>query len=704
MKRSDAGTVPHDVLEKLGDRYTDIKYVSRGATSLVFSALDKILDKRIAIKVLTPSRQEDFIRFQKEAKAASQLDHPQLVKILNFDVTKSNHAYLIMDYVEGDDLEHIVNTAGKLSVELALDIALQICEAMEHAHQKQIAHRDLKASNIIIGHFPHEHIHVTVVDFGLARVEVQEPSGRSTPSGSIQGSPRYMSPEQAEGKPSDKRSDMYALGCILFKMITGDTPFDDSELIGILRRHVSEAPPRLRDRTSAQIPDQLELLVAKLLEKDPQKRYQTMREVRSELEAIRFPDASVEQVPAVQQSPKLTRPIVLWAAVVLTVLLIPGLVVLLPYMVQKPDQAVPAGPSFKTSLGKFKEDRVEFDEPGKYKRLVTKSGPNVVVTDEDLRYIDRAMGPKCEGIDLSSFSGVTGEGIKYVRDLKIKCINAKGMNLTPTAWKNLSEIKTLEEIVFEKSNVSDADLKHFENHLHLYIVILGNCPGITDDGVRSVARVRHLSKLDLTNSKVTDDGLKVLRNCPDLYRLYLDRTKIGDQGIQNLKPAPKLFDLHLLDCPKVTVKSIDFIAQTWPKLAYLEMGGATSITTEELESIRPLKNLGHLSIEGIVVTDPILQMLGSKTRLTELYIAKGRFNSESLKYLYPLKELKTLTLLGCDNLSEEDVIALQNHLRKGGHKCDIICPLGNRQQIPKQFEDMYSKEPSVNENNSLLNE
>lgn len=341
MKRSDTGTVPHDVLEKLGDRYTDVKYVSRGATSLVFSAHDRILDKRIAIKVLTPSRQEDFIRFQKEAKAASQLDHPNLVKILNFDITRKNHAYLIMDYVQGDDLDHIVNLEGKLSVELALEIALQICEAMQHAHQKQIAHRDLKASNVIVTSFGERTMHVTVVDFGLARVEVQEPSGRSTPSGGIQGSPRYMSPEQAQGKSGDARSDIYALGCIIFKMITGDTPFDDKELIGILHQHISAKPPKLGDCAPAIVPDQLEVVVAKMLEKDPQNRYQHMSEVHAELETIRLPDAAIESAPAFQQH-KLTGAMILWR-MFFAVPTVFGLIFLFQYSVQKLDESNRAG-------------------------------------------------------------------------------------------------------------------------------------------------------------------------------------------------------------------------------------------------------------------------------------------------------------------------------------------------------------------------
>lgn len=702
MKRSEADcAVPQDVRDKLGDRYSDIKYVSCGATSMVFSAHDCILDKRIALKVLTPCRQEDFIRFQKEAKAASQLDHPKLVKILNFDVTTNNHAYLIMDYVEGDDLEQIVNSKGKLPLDSALEIALQICQAMEHAHQKQIAHRDLKASNIVISNYGEPTMNVTIVDFGLAHVEAQEPSGRSTPSGSIQGSPRYMSPEQAEGKSSDARSDIYALGCIIFKMVTGDTPFDDEDFMGVLRKHVSKEPPKLRDRTSAVIPERLQSAVGKLLEKNADARYQTMSgvcaallEVKDELERSRRPGAPAESVAAKKHCHVRTHP-VLWMPAAFTVLLIFATLFLMPYILESRRTVSPPANGTRTSpeaaVRKFKIAKIEFSDPNKTELLVTSQEE---VTDEDLRYISGAIEPRCKGIDLKSFRGVKGEGIKYLRDLKINCLNAEGVKLTREGWRYLSQIKSLGAIVLDNSNVTDADLKLFEDHDGLWMVTIGHCQAVTDEGVRSLAKTRRLAQVDLTDTKVTDDGLKALSNCPQLRRLNLEGTQISDRGIRSLKPASRLFDLNLVACSNVTGASLEFIAKTWPNLTFLEIGGTTTIQTKDLEYLRPLKRMQHLTIIGIVVSDKELEMFGGFVKLNELLLTRCRFAEQSLKYLYPLKHLKSLALIGCTNMSERCVESLRKELSD----CYVFCPLKESESLLgqksrtdslKDFKEMY---------------
>ena len=170
----DSHDIPQDVLEKLGDRYSAFVYISSGATSAVYKAHDAILDKTVALKVLKRAEEKDLIRFQKEARAASQLEHENLVHILDFNVTPSNNAFLIMEFVEGHDLDSILDEQGHLPIQLALSIAEKISLGMIHAHSKQIAHRDLKASNIIVCDLENPESGITVVDFGLAKKQAQD--------------------------------------------------------------------------------------------------------------------------------------------------------------------------------------------------------------------------------------------------------------------------------------------------------------------------------------------------------------------------------------------------------------------------------------------------------------------------------------------------------------------------------------------------
>lgn len=220
MASPDKGShdIPADVLEKLGDRYSAFEYISSGATSAVYKAHDAILDKIVALKVLKRAEEKDLIRFQKEARAASQLEHENLVHILDFNVTTANNAFLIMEFVEGRDLESILEESGPLPVQQAISIAEKICLGMSHAHNKQIAHRDLKASNIIVSNLDSpDKRSITVVDFGLAKKQAQDDTvvtqagaELTTTGGVIQGSPLYMSPEQARGEEADERSDIYS--------------------------------------------------------------------------------------------------------------------------------------------------------------------------------------------------------------------------------------------------------------------------------------------------------------------------------------------------------------------------------------------------------------------------------------------------------------------------------------------------------------
>lgn len=292
----DSHDIPQDVLEKLGDRYSAFEYISSGATSAVYKAHDAILDKTVALKVLKRAEEKDLIRFQKEARAASQLEHENLVHILDFNVTPSNNAFLIMEFVEGHDLDSILDEQGHLPIQLALSIAEKISLGMIHAHSKQIAHRDLKASNIIVCDLENPESGITVVDFGLAKKQAQDDTvvtqvgaELTTTSGVIQGSPLYMSPEQARGQEADERSDIYSLGCIIFKMLTGRTPFEAEDLLTLLRMQAEEPPPGLSEiDEERQFPEELETMVAKMLEKDPADRHQSMTEVMENLSAVKL--------------------------------------------------------------------------------------------------------------------------------------------------------------------------------------------------------------------------------------------------------------------------------------------------------------------------------------------------------------------------------------------------------------------------------
>lgn len=291
----------HNIVElekALGSRYEEYRFLSQGGMGMVFIARDTILDKKVVIKLLQSTFDDNqaFIRFQREAQTSSKLSHTNIVGTLDFGLTAKNFPYIVMDYIDGESLDDILKREGALSEETAVEIACQIARGMSHAHSRGIIHRDLKTANIIISGYPQK-LHATIIDFGLARRESQgESSGRLTRLGSIIGTPLYMSPEQASGKAGDERSDIYSLGCILFKMLTDRTPFHTGESITILQQKTSSEAPSL----SQSAPDitcipTLEKVVAKALARDPESRQQSMQELESDLVRCLQPE-STEQI------------------------------------------------------------------------------------------------------------------------------------------------------------------------------------------------------------------------------------------------------------------------------------------------------------------------------------------------------------------------------------------------------------------------
>ena len=263
---------------KLG-RYEIQSEIGRGAMGVVYKATDPVLDRTVAIKTINLSmdqgeRAEYEARFYQEAKAAGGLSHPNIITV--YDVGNSDDvAYMAMEFLEGSELNDLTGEGRRLPVEMAADIAAQVADGLGYAHQRGVVHRDIKPANIMIVH----NGPTKITDFGIARMRHSEVR---TQTGMLLGSPRYMSPEVVVGKRADGRSDIYSLGIILYEMLTGAAPFSGETMSALMFQTVNFVPPA-PSAVNPAVPPMLDFIVAKMLAKQLDERYQDAREIASDL-------------------------------------------------------------------------------------------------------------------------------------------------------------------------------------------------------------------------------------------------------------------------------------------------------------------------------------------------------------------------------------------------------------------------------------
>src|SRR5215211_2572164 len=282
----------------LDGRYQLGSLLSAGGMASVYLATDRILERQVAVKVLSPSDAQDplFVeRFRREARAAARLSHPNIVAVFDSG-SDADQPYLVMEYVPGQSLAQLLHRQGRLAPRRAVELAIQVCAALAAAHAQGLVHRDIKPANVLVS--PDGQVKVT--DFGIVKAAA---ATTLTGTGTVLGTAAYLSPEQAQGHPVDARSDLYGLGCVLYELLCGSPPFGsgaDRSPVAVATRHVSEPsePPSARN---PQVDPALEAVVLTALAKDPAQRYQSAVELQHALERVLAGDAA----PALPTEPLL---------------------------------------------------------------------------------------------------------------------------------------------------------------------------------------------------------------------------------------------------------------------------------------------------------------------------------------------------------------------------------------------------------------
>lgn len=289
-----AGFGPDPLLgQTLAGRYRILRKIGEGGMGIVYEAVHVVIEKHVALKVLREdfSHRPDVVeRFRQEAKSASRIGHEHIIDISDFGVTSSGAHFFVMELLQGHDLAEELEQRGALPTRRTVEIGLQCARALGAAHAKGIVHRDMKPENVFLVQRDTGADFVKIVDFGIAKmsdIETGGPGKRLTQTGMIFGTPEYMSPEQAGGKALDHRVDIYALGVILYELLTGRVPFVGDTFMGILTQHMFEqVPPLAVANPSCSAPPELEAVILRAMSKSAEQRHASMDELALDLSRL----------------------------------------------------------------------------------------------------------------------------------------------------------------------------------------------------------------------------------------------------------------------------------------------------------------------------------------------------------------------------------------------------------------------------------
>ncbi len=278
------------------DRYKPLGLIGSGGAGAVYCCRDKLLGKRVAVKLLRFPSREQLIRFQNEAKALSRLRHPNIVEVFDFGIFEGQIPYLVLEFVPGKSVLTVLRERDHTNIDLALYVTKKVVEALVYAHEHNVYHRDIKPDNILLSESENGDLSVKVTDFGLAKFKEQKPVDIEQQQLTLSGTPGYMAPDMISGKEFDARSEVYSVGCVLFEMLTGVLPIEVFAGKSFEQLPTLKDAIKIRKNSEVEYPNALENLVSKCLARQAEERLQTMSELLEELDSCQSSISAVGRV------------------------------------------------------------------------------------------------------------------------------------------------------------------------------------------------------------------------------------------------------------------------------------------------------------------------------------------------------------------------------------------------------------------------
>jgi len=640
----------------VGGKYKIISLLGAGGMGRVYRVLQVFLNKDFALKTIDIRKHSEISarRFQLEAKATCNLDHPNLVQVHDFGLLDSGQPYLVMDFIDGTSLSQHLLEHGPVPVDEAIPLFAQACFGLSYAHDKGIVHRDIKPGNIMLvnGVARDTEGSVKVVDFGIAKLTSHEDGEIQalTRTGEIFGSPLYMSPEQCSGTEIDRRSDIYSLGCVLFEALTGAPPHIGNTALQTMMLHQSgQALPLKQASLGKDFPERLEQIISKMLRKLPSERYQNLGIVAHELAFCT--NATTGNRSSGQSRPKIPKPLklvsmaadrfyMLLATTVLVAATLSGLGVY-SFMQQQtslPHNAVPANdapvdakkPSESNPSNGHQADFMDRD-------LIEGLSENPAKVAAEARTLANA--------DPISWSVVTLNGVKKKRLVFPSCgIGQIGQIGSRFDYKLIGIAKGVVHVPIDSQLVLIVEGKDYPATLLTPSIFTK----IDRNEFAGLILKNNNFRLDAAKSDKTRSTwilsiLKTVALWPKLKSLHLDYASLNRTGLETLETMPALRDLSLTACTiDVAVLPPQPILRKLQSLCLNGTAGAASIVERMVGS----PNLHMLFLRNASVSPAVLERLSQCKHLALLQLTESTIDDSLVRALSNLKDLKALSFPG----------------------------------------------------------
>ncbi len=552
----------------------------------VFTAYDAVLKRRVAVKLVFDSHEQGelALRFHQEAKLASRLKHPNIVRVLDFGIGQNGTIFLIMDLVEGATLYQILKDSGPMDVETALPMFIQICDALAHAHSHGIVHRDLKPKNIMIAENEPAHLNVRIVDFGIAKLASSDL--KITRTGHIVGTPLYSSPEQIKSKSVDSRSDIYSFGCVMLEVLTGSPPFRGATQLESYDMHLSSSAPRLQDcGFEHEHLVELDRIIATALNKDPKDRYQSFDQLKGDLIKL-LPD---ESRAALYQASEICAENDFVAKSFFAQYRFPLLFLIFG--------VIPAGALlFLRFQGQnpAAQGQVKFAEQGisptqrEWRFFCSKREGRKTWINIDCRMSDKHFkqlkGKNVRSVVLYAMR-LNGSGLRYLKDEPLENLSVAESKIEDAHLHNIGALKQLRKLDLSYTWISDPGLATIATLPRLMTLGLAGCTKLTSKSIDSICRFApELAVLDISYTPVGEAGYEKLRGLKKLRSLDISLSDLTDQSVE---PIFKLKNLEVLSISKnnaltdATIKGL----KGMHNLKSLEMYGC-GFSSEAIEQLK----------------------------------------------------------------------------------------------------------------------